>query len=80
MKNKADLYKIQNPHDWSKDSPDKITFKVIIGTYERGRTIAISANSAHEAINIAKEHCKSYEEVIQVSRDGVILWRHEYLG
>ncbi len=77
--NKANLYKIQNPHRKIKSNRANLLFKVLIGAYEKGKYIDITASSVHQAIEETKSLCKSNDEILEVKLDGVVLWKHQYL-
>ena len=79
MKDKAALYKQQNPHKFIHSHYNKATFKVLIGTYESSKMIEVRANNLTIARSKAEQQCKSNEEVIQVSIDNKIIWKHGYL-
>lgn len=78
MKNKADLYKLSSPNRVQTKFTERVQFMALIGTYERSRTIIIEAFNVHDAITEASQFCKSTESVIQIIRDGTILWKHKY--
>lgn len=80
MKNKADLYKKQNPKNLYRELKKTIiVFKALIGNYERNKTITVSGYDVNHAINEAKNYCRTDEDVLEISRDTIVLWRHSYL-
>jgi hypothetical protein len=74
MKNKALLYKLSDPNKIIKYFGSKIIFKVIT---EKHRNIEIEAHDVHEAIMIAEARCGPREEILEVLRDDVSLWKNE---
>jgi hypothetical protein len=75
MKNKADLYKLSKPHNVQTAFDEKTIFRVLIGTYEKNRAITIEAYNLNLALADANNLCRRDEEVLEVTKDGKILWK-----
>lgn len=78
MRNKADLYKLSKPHNVQTAFDHKTEFKVLIGTYEKNRMITIEAYTLSIAIADANNICRKDEDLLQISKDGKILWEHPH--
>ena len=76
MKNKADLYKQSKPHNVQTAFDNKVTFKVIIGTWMKNRAIIIEAYGLNIAIADATNLCRKDEKVLEITKDGQLLWKH----
>jgi hypothetical protein len=79
MKNKSDLYKQSNPHSVSTNFDRKTEFRVLIGTYEQNYIVTVEAYNLKLALQEAWNYCKDYQLVLQVTREGKIIWRNEHL-
>jgi hypothetical protein len=78
MKNKADLYKLSSPHSNQIFFGNKVEFRALIGTYENNYTVTVEAYNLKLALQEAWTHCKNYELVLQIMRDGKTIWKNEY--
>jgi hypothetical protein len=76
MRNKAELYKLSRPHNTQTSFDYKTEFRVLLGTYEKSRPITIEAYNLNLAIADATNLCEKDEEVLEISKDGRILWKH----
>ena len=79
MKNKADLYKQSKPHNTQTAFDYKTEFRILIGTYEKNRFITIEAYNLNLAVADANNLCRRDEEVLEITKDGRILWKHPYV-
>jgi hypothetical protein len=78
MKNKADLYKLSSPHNTQIFFDNKVEFRALIGTYENNHTITVEAYNLKLALQEAWTHCRNYELVLQIMRNGKIIWNNEF--
>jgi hypothetical protein len=79
MRDKSKLYKLSNPHDIQINYDSKVPFRVMIGTYKKGRIINVETYNLKFALKEACTYCKDDELVLQVLRDGKIIWRSELI-
>jgi hypothetical protein len=70
---KADLYKLSNPHN------NPMGFKAIIGTYEKNRQIILKASSITKAFLEAEKECLDNEEVLQLIKGNMVVWKNTLL-
>jgi hypothetical protein len=73
-RNKASLYQISNPHEKKIGMVKRKTFDVVIGTWESGRFIQVSAASIADAISKGRDFCGKGDEVLQVHLNNRQVW------
>jgi hypothetical protein len=76
LRNKANLYKLSKPNDIQINFDTKVPFRIVIGTFESNRIVNVEAYNMKQAINEALTYCKDFELVLEVIKDGQILWKY----
>ncbi len=74
--NKANLYKLSNPH-YGISTAKIHTFKVHIGPWEATRVITLDAYNVNDVLNKAHDYCRSDEWVHRISQNGQLIWENK---
>lgn len=77
MKDKSKLYKLSRPHNVQTAFDHKMEFRALVGTYEKNRMITIEAYNLSIAMADANNLCRGNETVLEITKDGKILWEHK---
>jgi hypothetical protein len=81
-RNKADLYRLSNPHSTRSSQLGFVKtkeFTVGVGTWKSGKYVKVRASSIKDAMVQGRDYCGRYDEVVEVLLNGSRVW-HVYEG